>query len=214
MRAFLEVSAGNVATTAVMDYYELINRRRMVRNFTDESIEADVIDRIVTAGLQGPSAGFSQGFEFLVLSEADEREAFWDCNEHNPQAESIRTAPLVVVPFACKDAYLDRYAEPDKGWTDRDEARWPVPYWYIDTGMAAMHILLAAVVEDLGALFFGIPREDWPVLRSTFAVPDEYDPIGAIAIGHPAETRVPSSATSRDRRSTDAVIHRGTWQSA
>ena len=52
---------------------------------------------------------------------------------------------LVVVERA---AYLDRYAAPDKGWTDRDESRWPVPYWHIDTGMAALLILLTATDED------------------------------------------------------------------
>ena len=55
-----------------------------------------------------------------------------------PAANPMMTAPVLVVPFSHKDAYLDRYAEPDKGWTDRDEARWPVPYWWVDAGMAAL----------------------------------------------------------------------------
>jgi hypothetical protein len=38
---------------------------------------------------------------------------------------SVQTAPLVIVPLSSKRIYLDRYAEPDKGWTDRDEGRWP-----------------------------------------------------------------------------------------
>jgi hypothetical protein len=71
-------------------------------------------------------------------------------------------APLLVVPLACKAAYLDRYAEPDKGWTDREEGRWPVPYWYIDTGFAALLMLLTAVDEELGGLFFGLPRRRSP----------------------------------------------------
>ena len=71
----------------------------------------------------------------------------------------MRTAPVVIVPLACKDAYLDRYAEPDKGWTDRREDRWPVPYWYVDTGMASLLILQTAVDEGLGACFFGIPGD-------------------------------------------------------
>ncbi len=56
-----------------------------------------------------------------------------------------------------RDAYLDRYAEPDKGWTDRDAARWPVPYWHIDTGMAAMLFLLGVQEAGLAACFFGVP---------------------------------------------------------
>lgn len=194
-----------------MEYYEVINRRRMVRNFEDEPIDESTVERMVRAGLQGPSAGFSQGFEFLVLTDETDRDRFWGLNESNPQPASVRRAAVVIVPFALKEAYLDRYAEPDKGWTDRDEDRWPVPYWCIDTGMAALHILLAAVDEGLGALFFGIPRDDWPAIRSAFEVPEAFDPIGAIAIGHPGEDMVPSSATSRDRRPFDEVAHLGEW---
>ena len=60
-----------------------------------------------------------------------------------------------ILPLSNKSACLDRYAEPDKGWVDRSEANWPAPYWDIDTGMAAMLILLTAVDAGLGALFFG-----------------------------------------------------------
>jgi len=53
-----------------------------------------------------------------------------------------RTYPIVllIVPMSDKSAYLDRYAEPDKGWTDRDESRWPVPYWDVDAGMASLYV--------------------------------------------------------------------------
>ncbi|MFC7213508.1 nitroreductase family protein [Saliphagus sp. GCM10025308] len=196
-----------------MDYYEVIHRRRMVRNFRDESIDDETVERIVSAGLQGPSAGFSQGFTFLALESPEDRERFWATNEHNAQPEHVRRAPLVVVPFACKDAYLDRYAEPDKGWTDREESRWPVPYWYIDTGMATLNILHAAVAEELGALFFGIPDEDWPALRDAFDVPEAYDPIGAIVVGHPMDEQIESSADTRQRKNVEELVHGGDWDS-
>ena len=88
----------------------------------------------------------------------------------------MRTAPVVIVPLSNRGAYLDRYAEPDKGWTDRDEARWPVPYWHIDTGMAALLILQTAVDEGLGACFFGIPPDRIDAFREAFGVPDDVHP--------------------------------------
>ena len=119
----------------------------------------------------------------------------------------MRTAPCVVVPLANKDAYLDRYAEDDKGWTDRDEGRWPIPYWYTDTAMAALLMLLTATDEGLGACFFGIP--DASGLRTEFGIPDEYTPIGALTIGR----RVPDTglrgSVGRGRRVD--VVHRGGW---
>ena len=107
----------------------------------------------------------------------------------------MTTAPLVIVPMSSKRVYLDRYARPDKGWTDRDEKRWPVPFWHIDTGMAALLILLTVVDEGLGALYFGIVPEAVEPFREAFGVPEDHEPIGAIAIGHNAE------AAPRDLRS-------------
>ena len=76
---------------------------------------------------------------------------------------------------------------------------------------AAMLILLAAVEEGLGALFFGLfPPEHVPVFLRSFGVPPDYEAIGVIAIGHPAPDTVLSSAR-RGRRPLDDVVHRGRW---
>ena len=105
--------------------------------------------------------------------------------------------------------FLDRYALPDKGWTDRDEKRWPVPFWHIDTGMAALLILLTVVDEGLGAVYFGIVPEQVEPFREAFGVPDDHEPIGAIAIGHNAEA-APRDLKSR-RRAAQDVMHYGRW---
>ena len=63
----------------------------------------------------------------------------------------------MILPFSDKQAYLERYALPDKAHTPLSGAEhWPVPYWDIDTGFGVMLILLTAVDLGLGALFFGI----------------------------------------------------------
>ena len=100
----------------------------------------------------------------------------------------MRRAPLLIVPLSDKSAYLDRYAEPDKGWTDRDESRWPVPYWDVDAGMAALLMLLTAVDEGLGACFFGVPPERIDAFRAAFGVPEDYRPVGCVSVGYPGTT--------------------------
>ncbi|HEX3714611.1 MAG TPA: nitroreductase family protein, partial [Trebonia sp.] len=110
-----------------MDFQEVVRRRRMVRTFTDKPVPQASVDRILDNAVRGPSAGFSQGQAFLVLTEAGDRERFWAVGG-GAVAASAATAPLVIVPMSCKRVYLDRYAQPDKGWTDRDESRWPVPF--------------------------------------------------------------------------------------
>src|SRR5206468_5935567 len=116
-------------------------------------------------------------------------------------------APLLVVCLSDKQRYLERYAEPDKGWTDRDESRWPVPYWDIDTGFAALLMLLTAVDAGLGAVFFGV--FDQAKLRATFAIPDEYTAVGVIAVGYPKPTDRPSPSLKRGHRAAAEVVRRG-----
>jgi nitroreductase len=191
----------------VMDFQEVVRRRRMVRTFTGEPVPKESLSRILANAMRGPSAGFSQGQAFLVLT-ADDLPEFWAV-AGEAVAESARTAPLVIVPMSCKRAYLDRYALPDKGWTDRDERRWPQPFWHIDTGMATLLILQTAVDENLGAVYFGIVPEAVARFRAAFGVPDDHEPIGAIAIGYDAET-APRDLRSR-RRPPSEIIHYGRW---
>jgi nitroreductase len=191
-----------------MDFQEVVRRRRMVRTFTDEPVPKESLDRILGNAVRGPSAGFSQGQSFLLLTEPADRERFWAIAGAAVN-ESAQTAPAVVVPMSCKRVYLDRYAQPDKGWTDRDEARWPVPFWHIDTGMAALLILQTVVDEGLGAIYFGIVPEAVQPFRDAFGVPDDQEPIGAIAIGFDAETQKRDLRSKR--RSVDDVLHYGRW---
>ena len=88
-------------------------------------------------------------------------------------------APVIVIPCSSKAAYLKRYAQPDKGWTDEDEDRWPVPFWHIDTGMAALLILQTVTDAGLGACYFGVPPDVVAPVREAFGIPDTFDPIGA-----------------------------------
>jgi nitroreductase len=191
----------------VMDFQEVVQRRHMVRTFTGEPVPRQALDRILANAVRGPSAGFSQGQAFLVLT-GDDLPKFWAV-AGEAVAESARTAPAVIVPMSCKRIYLDRYAQPDKGWTDRDESRWPVPFWHIDTGMAALLILLTAVDEELGTVYFGTVPEAVAPFRAAFGVPDDHEPIGAIAIGYDAEP-APRDLRSR-RRPLPDMVHYGRW---
>jgi nitroreductase len=189
----------------------------MVRSFEDRPVEPEVIERILRHGQRVPSAGFSQGFEFLVIEGAEAAAGFWHVmgieeGDRDWPGEGLRRARLLIVLFASKKKYLDRYAEDDKGWTDRDEARWSAPYWTVDAAFAAMLMLLTAVDEGLGALFFGLYPPTLPAFRRAYDIPEEFEPIGALAVGHPAAADpVRSSAHTRPRRPLDEIVHRGRW---
>ena len=201
-----------------MELTEAIRRRRMIRTYDPErAVSRDVLDELLGLAVRAPSAGYSQGWRFLVLDDITSRSTFWDVTttdrSPNQWLTRLQTAPVLIVCFSDKDAYLDRYAEPDKGWTDRDENRWPVPYWHIDTGMAALLILLGAEDHGLGACFFGVPGEHWPALRAAFAVPDRLTPIGVVSLGYPVAD-VKSPSLKRGRRSPDEVVAYGSFAGA
>jgi nitroreductase len=187
----------------------------MWRTFLDRPIDGAVLDRVLQAGHHAPSAGFTQGFAFVVLVGSEETERFWDAAPPPPGTPpyppGMRRAPVLILPLASKQAYLDRYAEGDKGWTDRDESRWPVPYWYVDASFASMLMLLAAVDEGLGAVFFGVSPPNVLPLRKALGIPGEWDPIGAIAIGHRDHDPVVGSAAARPRMPIEYVVHRARW---
>jgi nitroreductase len=203
-----------------VEFADVIMKRKMVRAYADEPVAAEVAERILAAANRAPSAGFSQGYALMTLQGPEQLGPFWELlsryhgAEENagPSFDPVTRAPLVVVPLSCKNIYLDRYARQDKGWTDRDEAHWPVPYWDIDTGFTALLMLLAAVDEGLGALFFGIPPMQIPEFRELYGVPAEYLPIGAVAIGHP-DTASDQGGSGKviKRRALDDLVHRGRW---
>jgi len=202
-----------------VEFQDVVRRRRMVRRFSPEEVPSETVDRLVRNAVRAPSAGFSQGWSFLVLTEPADRERFWAAatpadseRDMSTWLAGMRTAPVLIVALCSKDAYLGRYAEADKGWADRDEARWPVPYWHVDAGMASLLMLQTAVDEGLGACFFGIGAGEMPAFREAFGIPDEWTQTGVVAVGHHAvEGGAKGSPTRRRRRPLDDVVHRGRW---
>lgn len=190
----------------------------MVRNYSDRPVDTAVVERVLANALHAPSAGFTQGWAFLLLDTPDDVARFWEActppeaaDEPDSWLRGMRTAPVVVVPLSNKAAYVGRYSEADKA-RDRVEARWPVPYWHMDTAMASLLMLLTAVDAGLGACFFGIPASRTAGFRETFGVPEDHMPIGAVTLGHRTDDLgSPGSAARRKRKPVEEVVHRGRW---
>jgi nitroreductase len=199
-----------------MEFQDVVRRRRMVRNYADRAVDPSQVERMLANAVRAPSAGFSQGWAFLVLDTPADVRRYWEATADELAPDDWLTgmmrAPVIVIPCSSKAAYLRRYAESDKGWTDQDEARWPMPFWHMDAAMASLLILQTAVDEGLGACFFGIPPDRDRAVRTTFGIPDDHDPVGVITVGHLADDLGnPGSPRTRVRRGLDEVVHRGHW---
>jgi nitroreductase len=201
-----------------MEFQDVVRRRRMVRNFDSRPLPPELAERVVANALRGPSAGFTQGTELLVLQGTEETARYWDAcfpvpgraHFHWP---GLLRAPLLVVFFGDAEAYVERYSQPDKAAIganrdSTDPSAWPAAYWDVDAAFASLLALLTAVDAGLGALFFGVSRPD--DLRAEFGIPDRFTAVGTVAVGF-ALPHEPSSSLARGRRSSADVVHRGHW---
>ena len=191
----------------------MVRQRRMVRNYSDEPVRNEVLARIVDAGRRAPSAGFTQGQSFVVVTDPALRQAIAVLANEPAYVESgfdpwISRAPAHIVICVSEEAYHRRYQEPDKVQADGTEIEWPVPFWWVDAGASMMAILLAAVSEGLAGGFLGTHAAAG--LQDLLGIPDEVTPVGIVTVGFAAPDRRSSSLT-RGWRPTDDVVHWNGW---
>lgn len=196
-----------------MDFTDVVRKRRMVRHFAADPVAPEVIERILDLARHAPSAGFTQGQSFVVVTRPELKRAIADaCGEEEYVAGGfhpfISGAPVLLIPCTSEAAYHRRYQEPDKLNDDGSEIAWPVPYWHMDTGCAVMIVLLAAVNEGLAAGFAGAHNLD--DLRQILEIPPEVTPVGVIPIGYRAPD-TPSPSLKRGRRPDTDYVHREHW---
>ena len=199
---------------AGVGFDEVLRRQRMRRPpYADRPVDRELLRSVLAAARKAPSAGFTQGARFLVL-EGDQVEHFFRTTyPAGTDVAALLPCPVVVLPLQDADAYVARYAEPDKAefglGTGADA--WPVPYWTVDSAFATMTVLLSATAAGLGAWFFGIFHGERELLDG-LGVPAQVSTIGAFTIGHPADD-APSggSVRTRQRRPQEDRIRWGRW---
>src|SRR4051794_14958820 len=196
-----------------MEFTEVVLKRRMVRHFSDEPVSPEAIDRILDLARHAPSAGFTQGQSFVVVTRPDLKKAIAKVCGEEYYVERfghpwISEAPVLVVACTSEDAYHRRYREPDKIQDDGNEIEWPVPYRSMDSGASIMVLIRAVVNEGLSAGFVG--TNDLKGLRPLLDTPAEVTPVGVIPIGHRAPD-VPSPSLKRGRKPEADFIHHERW---
>jgi len=201
-----------------MELSDAVRGRRMVRSFSSKALPPGVLDHVLELACTAPSAGNTGGWDAVVLTGPEQTERFWeatttaDWRMRSRRWAGMSRAPAVVALFVNAEAYLKRYGQADKqssGLGD-DEADWPVPYWFVDGGFAALLLLLGATEAGLGACFLGNFRGE-AHLRVALGVPDDRRYLGAVVLGMPDGVDPPSSSAARGRRTLPDVVHRGRW---
>ncbi len=187
-----------------MEFERVVRKRRMIRAFKPLPVPEEKVGRIVELAQHYPSAGFSQGMAFIVVTEPERVRRIRELNRLRGDA------PVLMVPCVSEKLYHDRYHEHDKIRPDGTEIEWPVPYWYFDAGCASLLVLLAVIDGGLAAYLAGAFRPD--LLRKELGIPDDFVPVGVISIGYPDYDRhVSSPSLDRGRRPLSQVVHSQHW---
>ncbi len=169
-----------------MDALEAIKTRRSVRVFQRRELPREMLLELVAAGMQAPSAGNQQPWQFVVV---DDRGLLLRVPEFHPYAQMAETAPAAIL--VCGDLSLEQR----KG------------YWVQDCSAATQNILLAAHAMGLGAVWTGVyPREDRVAgARKLFGLPESIIPLSLIFVGYPEEHPAPENRFKEER------IHWNGW---
>ncbi|MGI9641689.1 MAG: nitroreductase family protein [Acidimicrobiia bacterium] len=200
-----------------MDFKDVARKRRSIRRYTPTLPDPALVDELIDSARRAPTAGFSQGIDFLVIDDPDDMAAFWRLTAapDEPMADTADSAgdpPMLVIVWSDPQRYLSRYSAEDKIEFGLDKAdAWPVRFWDVDAGMAAMQLQLAAVNEGLATWFFGIAYGEAEV-RERFGVPSDRMMTGVVALGYRDQAETPTgSGTTRKRRPLHEQLHRNGW---
>jgi nitroreductase len=200
---------------AVVEFREILSRRRMHRSFLPEPIAAEQIERIVSVIRHAPSGGFSQGSSIVVVTDAAKRaeiaRAFGDEHYTYDGRNFIADAPVHFVISANEALYHERYNKPDKlAATGGVEVTWPVPYWFVDAGALMMLVLEAAIDEGLGGAFVGHPDQK-RIFDELLGLPEEVVPLGLALVGKPGPGADLGPRLRPMKRPVEDLIHRERW---
>jgi len=200
-------------------FWDLLRRRRMVRNYLPDPIDIETIDRIVGTVRRAPSGGFSQGHRLVVVTEAETRHALADL-AGEPEyvamghAPWISTAPVHIVVCTREESYHERYRKEDK-LVDGEEISWPAPYWYVDAGSMFMLLQLAALAEGLGTGVYGVPGEQVGPLKELLRLPDDIAFVCVVTVGKQPPQADDSGLVSRltqARKPLDELVRWERWE--
>lgn len=197
-----------------MEFEQTVRKRRMVRNFTDEPVLDEHLKKILEQSLHAPSAGFSQGWSYVVVKDEQRRKEVGRVQGESEDyvrggfANFISKAPVDIIACASEQVYHKRYQEKDKLQQDGTEIDWPTPYWFFDIGAACMIVLLAAVDLGYSAVFTGV--SDPAGMKKLLSIPVEYHPVGVISIGKGAKDKK-SPSLKRGRKPLEQVVHYESW---
>lgn len=190
----------------------LANSRRSIRSFSDEPLELELVDRLLSIATRAPSAHNRQPWRFAVLSTTETKDRLARAMGAKLQADRLAdgddpqvirkdvqrsyqriTGAPVVVLMCLSMEDMDRYPDQRRRAAERIMAEQGV-------AMAGQNLLLAAHAHGLGGCWMCAPLFVPQVARTALDLPADWEPRGLVLLGWPADLPV-----DRGRRPIDEV---------
>ena len=199
--------------------YRAIYERRDIRHFRTDPIPDDALARIIQAAHHGPSVGFMQPWDFILIKDAQVRREVKDLFERERQAASCffdeprRSHYLSLKLEGIMEAPVNVCVTCDSTRGDEVLGRNAVPEADVySTCCAIQNLWLAARCEGIGVGWVSILKSRQ--LRQILGIPAHILPVGYLCLGYPTqfyERPMLESAGWRERQPVDPLIHLDRW---
>lgn len=171
-----------------METWEAIVSRRNVREYTEEPIADDDLNRVLQAAWRTPSSSNRQRWEFIVVTDRAQLEELSKCWRGAGHVARSTATIAMLAPMS-----------------DDSRERESIQY---DLGQATMSIMLAAT--DLGIGTGHAAVQDQALAQKVLGYPDDRYCAWLVALGYPAD-RPLVPIRKPNRRPFDEVVRRATW---
>ena len=154
--------------------------RRSIRKYQNRSVPEELINRVIKAAMNAPSAGNEQPWHFLIIND---RNILSDIAGFHPFAQMAREAPVAIL--VCGEPALEKHRD----------------LWVQDCSAATQNMLLEITDLGLGGVWVGVfPRENrMDNMRRLLHIPQNIVPFSLIPLGFPGETKKPNDKFFAER---------------